>query len=81
VREIALALLVLTTVALDYRAPHRTEGEPRWGPALEQAERACAARRPVGPVTLTGDPGNPTAIIPTDRLGHWYVPIDCSDLG
>lgn len=80
-REIALALLVLVTVALDYRAPHRTEGEPRWGPALEQAERACAARRPVGAVTLAGDPGDPTAIIPTHRLGHWYVPIDCSDLG
>jgi hypothetical protein len=80
-REIALALLVLVPVALDYRAPHRTEGEPRWGPGLEQAERACAARRPVGAVTLTGDPADPTAIIPTHRLGHWYVPIDCSDLG
>jgi hypothetical protein len=80
-REIALALLVLVPVALDYRAPHRTEGEPRWGPALDQAEQACAARRPVGTVTLTGDPGDPTAIIPTHRLGHWYVPIDCSDLG
>lgn len=81
VREIALALLVLTPIALDLRAPHRTEGEPRWGPALERAEQACEADRPVGPVTLVGAPGDRTAIVPTHRLGHWYVPIACSRLG
>jgi hypothetical protein len=81
VREIALALLVLTTIALDLRAPHRTEGDPRWGPAVEQAERACQTDRPAGGVTLTGAPGDRTAIIPTHRLGHWYVPIDCRRLG
>lgn len=53
-----MALLVLATIALDYRAPYRTEGEPRWGPA--GAER--------------------TAIVPTHRLGHWYVPIACRRL-
>ena len=79
-REIAVALLVLVPTALDYRGNHRTEGDPRWGPAVEQAERACAARRPVGAVTLTGDPGDPIAIVPTHRLGHWYVPIRCSRL-
>ena len=79
-REIAVALLVLVPIALDYRAPHRTDGGPRWGPALEQAEQACASRRPVGPVTLAGDPADPTAIIPTDRPAHWYVPIACSRL-
>jgi hypothetical protein len=80
-REIALALLVMATIALDLRAPHRTEGDPRWGPALEQAERACAAGRPVGPVTLIGAPGDRTAIVPTHRLAHWYVPIECRRLG
>ena len=79
-REIALALLVLVPLGLDYRGNHRTEGDPRWSASLEQAERACAARRPVGPVTLTGDPADPTAIVPTDRLAHWYVPIACSRL-
>jgi hypothetical protein len=80
VREIALALLVLTTVALDLRAPHRTEGDPRWGPVVEQARRACEADRPAGRVTLTGAPGDRTAILPTHRLGHWYVPIECGRL-
>jgi hypothetical protein len=79
-RELALALLIVVPIALDYRAPHRTEGEPRWGPALADAEEACRAGRPVGSVTLTGEAGNRTAIIPTHRLGHWYVPIECSDL-
>ena len=79
-RELALVLLVVVPIALDYRAPHRTEGEPRWGPAVAEAEEACRVGRPVGSVTLTGDAGDRTAIIPTHRLGHWYVPIDCSDL-
>lgn len=78
--ELAVALLVLVPMALDYRAPHRTDGEPRWKPALAQAEQACAQGRPVGPVTLIGAGGERTAIIPTHRLGHWHVPIACSDL-
>lgn len=80
VRELALVLLIVVPIALDYRAPHRTEGEPRWGPALADAEEACRVGRPVGSVTLTGEAGDRTAIIPTHRLGHWYVPIECSDL-
>ena len=79
-REIALALLVLVPLMLDYRAPHRTEGEPRWGPVVRDAERACREGRPVGRVTLTGADDERTAILPTHRLGHWYVPIACSDL-
>jgi hypothetical protein len=67
-------------MALDYRAPHRTDGDPRWGPALAQAERACAQDRPVGAVTLTGTGAKRTAIVPTHRLGHWHVPIACSNL-
>jgi hypothetical protein len=78
--ELAVALLVLVPMALDYRAPHRTDGEPRWKPALAQAERACAQGRPVGPVTLIGAGAERTAIIPTHRLGHWNVPIACADL-
>jgi hypothetical protein len=80
VREIALALLVLVTVWLDYRAPHRTEGEPRWGPVVREAETACRTGRPAGRVTLTGTGADRTAILPTHRLGHWYVPVSCSKL-
>ena len=79
-RELAVAALVVVPIAVDYRAPHRTEGEPRWGPALAQAREACDAGRPVGSVTLTGTGARTTAIIPTQRFGHWYVPIACSKL-
>jgi hypothetical protein len=79
-RELALAILVLVPIAVDYRAPHRTEGEPAWRPALAQARQACAAGRPVGPVTLVGEGAKRTAIIPTHHLGHWYVPVRCSQL-
>jgi hypothetical protein len=78
--ELAVALLVVVPTVLDYRAPHRTEGEPRWGPALAQAREACEAGRPVGRVTLTGSGRDATAIVPTHRLGHWYVPVACSKL-
>lgn len=78
--ELAVALLILVPMALDYRAPHRTDGEPRWKPALAQAEEACAQNRAVGTVTLIGAAGDRTAIIPTHRLGHWNVTIACSNL-
>jgi hypothetical protein len=79
IRELALVALVLVPIALDYRAPHRTEGEPRWGTAVREAERAGRDGRPAGRVTLTGG-AERIAIVPTHRLGHWYVPVACSKL-
>ncbi len=78
--ELAVAVAVVAVIVVNYRAPHRTSGEPRWGPAVEQARDACAARAPVGSIKLIGEAPNLTAIIPTHRLGHWYVPIACSKL-
>jgi hypothetical protein len=78
--QLLVAAFVVAGIVVNYRAEHRTSGEPRWGPAVDQARDACAAGRPVGVVRLVGEGSSTTAIVPTDRLRHWYVPIACSEL-
>jgi hypothetical protein len=80
VAELVVVALVVGGIAVNYRIEHRTSGEPRWGPAVDQARAACAARRPAGTVTLIREESRPTAVIPTHRLGHWNVQIACSDI-
>ena len=80
VREIAVGVLVVATMVASYRAPHRTEGEPRWKPALAQARVACAARRPFGLITLYGTGPKLTAVVPVDPPKGWYVPVKCAML-
>jgi hypothetical protein len=79
-RELAVAGLVLVTMVMSYRAPHRTEGGPRWKPTLAQARSACAAGRPLGIVTLYGSGPKLTAVVPIDPPEGWYVPVPCSML-
>ena len=67
-REVAVAVLVLAVVAVNYRAPSRTEGGPRWKPELARAERECAGRPPGEPAVIQ--------IIPS----NWHVDIDCGRL-
>lgn len=79
-RELALAAVVLGTIAVGYRAPHRSEGSPRWKPALAQARLACAARRPRGAITLYGSGSDLTAVVPIATPDEWAVPVSCSKL-
>jgi hypothetical protein len=67
-REVVVAVLVLAVVAVNYRAPHRTEGGPRWKPELAEGERSCAGKRPDEPAVIQ--------IIPQ----NWHVDIDCGRL-
>ena len=67
-REVVVAVLVLAVVAVNYRAPNRTEGGPRWKPELAKAKRECAGKRP--------DESAVIQIIPTD----WVVEVDCGRL-
>jgi hypothetical protein len=79
-REAAVAVLVLGTIVVSYRAPHRSDGSPRWKPALAEARLACAARRPVGPITLYGPRRDLTAVVPIATPDEWAVPVSCSKL-
>jgi hypothetical protein len=79
-RELLAATLVLATIVAGYGAPHRSAGQPRWKPALAQARAACAARRPLGPITLYGRGRALTAVVPIDPPTIWYVPVPCSKL-
>jgi hypothetical protein len=79
-RELVLTAVVVGAMIANYDAEHRTAGDPRWSSALADAKAACRAGNRVGSVTLLKQGPRLTAIIPTDRLGHWYVPIACSRL-
>jgi hypothetical protein len=79
-RELAVGGLVLATIVASYRAPHRSEGSPRWTPALGQASRACALRRPVAGITLYGRGPDLTAVVPIATPDEWYVPVNCRKL-
>ena len=78
--ELLVAAVAVAGIVVNLRAEHRTSGEPRWGPAVEQARDVCATGQPVGPVRLDEQASRPTTIIPTHRLGHWYVAVRCTDL-
>jgi hypothetical protein len=80
VREVAVGALVLATIVASYRAPHRSAGSPRWRPALDQARRACAVRRPLAGITLYGSGPKLTAVVPIATPDEWYVPVNCSKL-
>jgi hypothetical protein len=67
-REVAVAVLVLTVVVVNYRMPHRTEGGARWKTELTKAESACEGKRP--------DESAVIQIIPHD----WVVEVDCGRL-
>ncbi|HKP89805.1 MAG TPA: glycosyltransferase 87 family protein [Thermoleophilaceae bacterium] len=79
-REAAVAVLVLGTIVAGYRAPHRSEGSPRWKPALREARLACAARRPRGTIDLYGSGADLTAVVPIATPEDWAVPVNCSKL-
>jgi hypothetical protein len=79
-RELAVAVLVVANIVASYRAPHRSEGSPRWKPALAQAGTACATGRPVGIVTLYGSGPKLTAVVPIATPDEWAVPVGCSRL-
>jgi hypothetical protein len=79
-REVAVAVFVLATMMVSFRAPHRTEGGPRWKPTLAQARVACAAERPTGIITLYGKGPTLTAVVPVDPPEAWYVPVPCAQL-
>lgn len=66
-REVVVAVLVLAVVAVNYRTPHRTEGDPQWSTGLEEAERECAGKRPEEPAGI-------------DISETWHVEIDCGRL-
>jgi hypothetical protein len=68
-RELAVALAVLAVVAVNYRAPSRTQDGPRWGPAVRQARADCRTRPP-----------GATAVIPIIQPEIWYVAVSCSQL-
>jgi hypothetical protein len=78
--EVGVAVLVLATMVVSYRAPHRTAGQPRWKPMLAQARLACAAGRTRGPITVYGRGSRLTAVVPVDPPVGWYVPVTCSRL-
>lgn len=80
-RELVVAGLVLATIVAGYRAPHRSEGSPRWKPTLERARRACSLHRPVAPITLYGRGADLTAVIPIATPDEWAVPVNCRRLG
>lgn len=67
-REVAVAVLVLAAVVVNYRTPHRTEGGPTWKAELAKAREECKGKRPEEPI--------PIQLIPED----WQVEIDCGRL-
>jgi hypothetical protein len=79
-REVAVAALVLAVMAANFREPHRTSGQLRWKPPLAQARTACAARKPVGQITMYGSGAGLTAVVPIDPPTQWSVPIACTKL-
>jgi hypothetical protein len=79
-REVAAAAFVLATIVVSYRAPHLSQSGPRWKPSLARARLACAARRPIAPITLYGQGAKLTAVVPIDPPDEWAVPVPCSKL-
>jgi hypothetical protein len=79
-REIALAAVVLATMAVGYAAPHRSSGELRWKPVVARARLACAAGSPIAPIKLYGSGSGLGVFVPIDPVPRWSVQIACSKL-
>jgi hypothetical protein len=79
--EVVAAVAALAVFGANYREPHRTSGQHRWGPRVAEAKVACATNRRVGGVTVyTSRVNGLTAAIPGEPKLNWRVAVPCSKL-